>query len=96
MADRVVQFVAAVQFNMASQRGKMYRSKLPSSQPSGEEEGSDLILQAAHRHRMESPTPTQSNVVMPVSLKRAYNVVVPSSETKNAKGKLPPKLYIVQ
>lgn len=54
-----------------------------------------LILQAAHCHRTESPTPTQLNVVMPVSLKCAYNMVVPSSETKNAKGKFLPKLYIV-
>ena len=70
----------------------MYRTKLPSepSQLSDKEESSSFDSSCSTLSKVDSPTPTQLEV-MPGSLKRAHNVVVPRSETGNAKGKFAPK-----
>ena len=79
---------------MASQLGRAFRTKLP-SEPSQlsdkEEDSSSFDSSCSTLSPVDSPPPTQSEV-MPVSLKRSPNVVVPRSETENPKGKFPPKL----
>lgn len=74
---------------MASQVGRAYREKLPSEPgqlSDKEEDSSSFDYSCSTLSPVDSPTHTQSEV-MPVSLKRTHNVVVPGSETENAKGK---------
>lgn len=78
---------------MASQHGRAYRTKLP-SEPSQlndkEEENSSYDSSCSTLSPVDSPIPTQSEL-MPVALKRACEVA-PTSEKENAKGEFPPKL----
>lgn len=86
VAQSVGAICAAVHFNMASQQGQVYRSKLPSEPTCGELDGkepeSDCDSSSSTLSPVDSPIPTQS--------------VVPrnegASEKENAKGKFPPKV----
>jgi len=88
----VARFVAAVHFNLASQHGRAYRTKLPSepSQLNGKEENSSYDSSCSTLSHVDSLIPTQSEF-MPVALKRAREVA-PTSKKENAKGEFLPKL----
>ena len=80
---------------MACQRGKMFRSKLPSEPhnvvDSTDSEELDSTVSTLSVDE-DGPNETQPET-MPVSLKRAIEVVVPRRKSKeNARGKFPPKL----
>ena len=80
---------------MASQVGRVYRVKLlsePGELSDKEEDSSSFDSSRSTLSPVNSPTGAQSEV-MPVSLKYAHDVVVPRSETENAKGKFWPKLF---
>ena len=77
----------SVHFNMASQLGRSFRSKLPSERRS-RDESCDLDSSVSTLSvDEESPVETQSEA-LPVSLKRSENVVDSKWESNdNAKGK---------
>ena len=83
---------------MASQRGKMFRSKLPSEPhnvvDSTDSEESEELDSTVSTLSVDEGGPNETQPeTMPVSLKRAIEVVVPRRESKeNARGKFPPKL----